>query len=419
MVSDWTPPRSALPGRGDRAAHSTLRAWLGISPVRAVAFVLAGLVASWVLTYALGGAAHVVPHWYYVPILFTAVRFGPLAAIVVALIAGVLAGPLTELDVATGAAQEPHRWLTRMGFFVVIGGGMASLVRSSLPTIAEEVRHRRDDLALRRALEGGELFLRYQPIVHVETGSLYGVEALIRWRHPREGEIPPARFLPAAERGAVIHDIGAFVLREACAQARRWAELATSVGHDAPRVAINMSARELEVPEVVDRVRVALDVSGVDPDLICIEVTESTLVSDMERCVERLGALKQLGVRLAVDDFGTGYSSLSAVHRYPVDVLKIDRGFLAALDHDQTTRATLGGVALFARSLRLTTLAEGVETPQQAALLQELGYELAQGYWFGRPATPSAIDRLVTAAHPLGPTEPSDVQPEARGRHSR
>jgi EAL domain-containing protein (putative c-di-GMP-specific phosphodiesterase class I) len=160
-----------------------------------------------------------------------------------------------------------------------------------------------------------------------------------------------------------------------------------------------MSALELEAPDVVNRVRQALDASGVAPELICIEVTESTLVADIELCVERLAALKELGVLLAVDDFGTGYSSLSAVHRYPVDVLKVDRGFLAAIDGDRATRATLGGVVLFARSLELTTLAEGVETPEQAALLEELGYELAQGYWFGRPVTAPVIDRLLQSTH--------------------
>ena len=428
MVSGWSPPRSSGRRAGDGIAQSTLRAWLAVSPLGALGLVALGLAVSWGLTHAVGGAGHVVPHWYYVPILFAAVRFGPVAAIVVGLLSGVLAGPATYLDVATATPQETHRWLTRLAFFVVIGGGMASLVRSSLPSIVEEVQRRREEAALRRALQARELFLRYQPIIEPATGGLHGVEALIRWRHPERGEVSPGEFLPAAERSEVIHDLGAFVLEEACAQAVRWAELAAEAGVAAPRVSVNMSGRELESPALLERVRDCLQASGVDPGRICLEVTETTLIADIELFVARLAALKTLGVQLAVDDFGTGYSSLSAVHRFPIDVLKIDRSFLAALASDEGTESMLGGLVLFARSVDLTTVAEGVETAEQARLVAELGYDLAQGYHYARPSTAGVIDRLLLESKPLDvdlrdhgqePTCPVADDPTTRSKDRR
>ena len=384
---------------GDRIAHLTLRAWVAASPSAALALIVVALATSWVATYLLGGAQNVVPHWYYVPILFAAVRFGPLAAVIVGVISGLLAGPATYLDVATATAQEPHRWLTRMGFFVLIGSGMASMARTSLPRILHEVRDRRQQATLGRALDNGELFVRYQPIVDLQTGRLHGVEALVRWQHPTRGELAPGRFLPSAERGPVIHRLGGFVLEQALQQAARWTELAVHAGQPAPRVAVNLSGRELESPTLVARVAQQLADAGVDPSLICLEVTESVLVDDLDLAVTRLTRLKALGVRLAVDDFGTGYSSLSAVHRYPIDVVKIDRSFLAAMEDDHDTQTMLGGMALFARSLDLTTVAEGVETHQQANLITELGYDLAQGYHYARPLTADAIDHLLTRPH--------------------
>ena len=374
-----------------------MRASLASSPVGAVVLVAVGLAASWLLTYLLGGAQQVVPHWYYVPILFAAVRFGPVAAVVVALLSGVLAGPLTDLDVAAGTAQASHRWLTRTGFFVVIGAGMAALVRPSLPSIIEELRRRREGTRLRRALEHGELFVRCQPVIEVATGRLHAVELLLRWQHPDRGELGPAEFLPAAERSEVIHELGSFVFGEACRLAVHWQR--SSDGRDQPplRVALNMSARELESPDLISRCRDHIAGSGVDPSLLCVEVTESALVEDLDVSVARLAGLKTLGVQLAVDDFGTGYSSLSAVHRYPIDVLKIDRSFLAALARDPGTEALLGGLVLFARSLDLTTIAEGVETDRQAALIGELGYEYAQGYLYSRPLHTEQIDAMLAA----------------------
>ena len=406
------------PGAGettDRFAFAFMRFSLAASPVGAVVLVAVGLVASWLLTYIIGGAQHVVPHWYYVPILFAAVRFGPAVAVGIALLSGVMAGPLTPLDVASATAQETHRWLTRTGFFVAIGLGMSALISPSLPSVVEELRRRRDGARLRRALENRELFVRAQPVIELTTGHLHGVELLVRWQHPEHGELGPDEFLPAAERSEVIHDLGSFVFAEACRLAVEWQRTAEANHRPAPRVALNMSARELESPGLIGQCRDHLSDSAVDPSLLCIEVTESALVADLDLSVARLAGLKTLGLQLAVDDFGTGYSSLSSVHRFPIDVLKIDRSFLASLARDPGTETLLGGLVLFARSLELTTIVEGVETRQQAALVTELGYELAQGYLYSQPLRTTQIEAMLS--QPV--SDDASQHPAAQPREQR
>jgi EAL domain-containing protein (putative c-di-GMP-specific phosphodiesterase class I) len=382
----------------DRLARSALRASVAATPAGAVTLIVAGLAASWLLSRAAGGSAHLVPHAYYLPILFAAVRLGPLPALVVALASGLLAGPLTPLDVAAALPQEPGRWITRAGFFVVIGAAMAGLVRPGLPGIADDLQRRRDHVALRRGLAAGEFRLRYQPLVHLPDGELLGVEALVRWQHPERGELAPAAFLPAAEASEVIHELGAVVLDEACRQAARWAAATATIGRPPLTVNVNMSARELAAPDLPERVAASLAAARVDPATIRIEITESALVDDLEGSVERLTRLRELGIELSVDDFGTGYSSLASVHRFPVDELKIDRRLVAALGHDPEIERVLAGLALFAHELGLRTIAEGIEERGQATRLAELGYEHGQGYHFGRPLLPEQIDALL-----LGP----------------
>ncbi len=379
-------------------ATSALRASVATSPLVATGLVVAGLTLSWWLTMLIGGAQHVVPHFYYAPILFAAVRFGPSAALVVAIASGVLAGPLTPLDVDLGTTQQTERWLTRAGFFVVIGVGMSFLVRPSLPSITDEIRRLRDERSIRTGLERGEFFLRYQPIVELETQRPIALEALVRWEHPENGELPPAAFLPAAEASDAIHDLGAFVLEAACLQQREWDRDLTPLGRRAPHLSVNLSARELENPDLIERVRDTLDHTGADPSRIWLELTESVLVADVELSIARLAQLKSLGLGLAIDDFGTGYSSLSAVHHFPVDVLKIDRGFLAAIDQRDGTAQLLGGLELFARSIDLLTVIEGIESAEQHEALRALGYRYGQGYLFDKPLREDEITARLTAA---------------------
>jgi diguanylate cyclase len=194
--------QTSVPARwraGDRFASVALRHSLAASSSVGVAAVGFGLAASWLAVYVMGGAANLVPHLYYVPILFAAVRFGPVAALSTALLAGLLAGPLTYLDVATETPQELDRWVSRTVFFATIGVAMAALVRPSLPSIGDDVGRLRTARRLRQALDAGELFVRYQPVLSMRTGAVYGVEALVRWDHPEHGELDPRAFVPDAE----------------------------------------------------------------------------------------------------------------------------------------------------------------------------------------------------------------------------
>jgi diguanylate cyclase (GGDEF)-like protein len=241
--------------------------------------------------------------------------------------------------------------------------------------------------ALRRALDDGELRVHYQPLVDLVSGRATGVEALVRWQ---DGDtlVLPKGFIPVAEETGLIIQLGATVLREACRQVAAWrreipelAELTLSV---------NLSARQILNPGIVDQVREALDSCGLDPSVLCLEITESVLLDDTESCARSLQALNVLGVRVAVDDFGTGYSSLTYLKRLAVDTLKIDQSFVAGLTRGTSTsdRAIVAGIIDLAHAFGLTTVAEGVETAEQVAQLNALGCRLAQGYHFCRPLPP-------------------------------
>jgi diguanylate cyclase (GGDEF)-like protein/PAS domain S-box-containing protein len=237
--------------------------------------------------------------------------------------------------------------------------------------------------ALRRALGRSEFRLFYQPVLDMETGTVVGVEALLRWDHPERGLLRPAEFISLAEETGLILPIGTWALQEACRQAQIWRE----ADPDQPplTIAVNLSARQLAQPDVADMVAEALESTGTDPGQVWLEITESVLTGETDVTVGALRALKALGVRLSVDDFGTGYSSLLYLKRFPVDTLKVDRSFVAGLGTNADDTAIVAGVVGLAQTLGLTAIAEGVETEKQRAALQALGCDLAQGYLFGYP----------------------------------
>ena len=247
---------------------------------------------------------------------------------------------------------------------------------------------------LRRALEAGELFLEYQPTIDLASGQIVGAEALARWQHPTRGLVPPTEFIPLAEASGLIRPLGAWVLREACRQAAAWQR--STAHRDKPlTLNINLSGRQLQVPEVVDDVAAALDDSGLPPDALVLEMTESVLLDDSETVLAILRQLKGLGARLAIDDFGTGYSSLSYLHRFPVDILKIDRSFVERLSHASDNAELAWTVVRLGQSLQLVTVAEGVEDSAQFLALRRMNCDVGQGYYFGRPMESGDMDRLV------------------------
>jgi diguanylate cyclase (GGDEF)-like protein/PAS domain S-box-containing protein len=240
---------------------------------------------------------------------------------------------------------------------------------------------------LHRALERDELELHYQPFVDLHTETLVGMEALVRWKHPTRGLLPPQEFIALAEDSGLILPLGLWVLREACRQGAAWHALRTAAGQDNARlnISVNVSAVQLADPGFPDQVARAIEDSGIDPDRLWLEITESTLMRDADEAVVVLQALRDLGVHLEIDDFGTGYSSLSYLQRFPVECLKIDRSFVAELDKRSENAAIVRAIIGLGRSLGLPIIAEGVERRTQVDKLQAYGCHLAQGYLFGRP----------------------------------
>jgi diguanylate cyclase (GGDEF)-like protein/PAS domain S-box-containing protein len=260
---------------------------------------------------------------------------------------------------------------------------------------------------LHLAIERNELTLLYQPIVTLGNQQIGELEALIRWNHPTLGMISPAVFVPIAEENGLIIPIGRWVLAEACQQIRQWQrqhpELRDLV------MSVNLSAKQLNDPELVPEIRRILDETGLDPHCLKLELTETAVMSDVETTSGTLRDLKALGLALAIDDFGTGYSSLSYLKRLPLDTLKVDRSFVDGLGTDPQDTAIVRTVIALAKSLHLEVTGEGVETAEQSAQLQALGCDRGQGYLFARPLTAAAVAELFLARDT---TESSDEAPE-------
>ncbi len=243
---------------------------------------------------------------------------------------------------------------------------------------------------LSAAVQENQLFLHYQPIFDLASQRVVGVEALVRWRHPQRGVVAPGSFIPLAEESRLIVPIGRWVLEEACRQAAAW-----SVEGHALGISVNVSAYQLNRREFAEDVRHALASSGIEPSSLTLEITETTLVRDVPSACERLQEVKALGVRIAIDDFGTGYASLSHLQRMPVDVLKIDRSFVAALGDGGQSRALLAAILGVGESLSLNVVAEGIEEHEQRITLEAMGCEMAQGFLLGHPGPAREIEVLL------------------------
>lgn len=271
-------------------------------------------------------------------------------------------------------------------------GGIKLFVPEMRESVLQRLSVRTD---LTGAVERGEFRLHYQPIVDLDTEALVGVEALVRWQHPSRGLVPPAEFITLAEETGLIVPIGRWVLHEACRQAREWRDRFPNSTFGPLRVSVNLSARQLEHPDLLDHIAEALLRSHLDPSLLTLEITESLLMQHTELNVRKLRAIADLGVLLAIDDFGTGYSSLGYLHRFPINVLKIDRSFVEGIDDDPDAETLVRAIIGMARALNLQVVAEGVERWAQLQLLREIQCDKGQGYYFGKPLTAEEVsDRL-------------------------
>ncbi|MCY2958563.1 MAG: EAL domain-containing protein [Planctomycetota bacterium] len=248
---------------------------------------------------------------------------------------------------------------------------------------------------LRYALEREELTLFYQPRIDLSTGGVVGFEALLRWKHPELGMVSPGQFIPIAEESGLIVPIGEWVLREACRQNQAW----RAAGLRKVRMAVNLSSVQFRQPDLELRVARVLEETGLDPDGLELELTESMLLQDADATIETLRTMKHMGIHLSIDDFGTGYSSLSYIKRFPVDALKIDQSFVREVLSSPEDSAITTSIVLMGKSLNLTVVAEGVETKSQLEFLRVLECDEAQGYLFSRPVTADQAEECLRTGY--------------------
>src|SRR6185436_20734587 len=246
---------------------------------------------------------------------------------------------------------------------------------------------------LRRAIDRNEFFIEYQPIVEIETGRLQGFEALVRWQHPDRGSVLPGRFIDVAEETGFIVAIGEWVLQQACRQMQIW-KLKHSL--EIPlSISINLSGRQFGHSNLLAQITRILEVTGLDPRSLKLEITESVVMESVESAAGTLEKLRDLGIEISIDDFGTGYSSLSFLHRLPIDTLKIDRSFVMQMEENNENKEIVRTIIMLAQNLGKGVIAEGVETGEQVALLRELHCQSAQGYFFSKPLNADAAENLV------------------------
>ena len=260
---------------------------------------------------------------------------------------------------------------------------------------------------LRLAIERQQLMVHYQPIVNLGTGEVEGVEALVRWQHSEKGLIPPLEFIPVAEEIGLIRAIGLFVLEETCAQSRAWLDQFPAV---VPfRICVNVSVHQIEHESFASDVASCLRRTGLPPANLTLEITESLFLGDGDAAVARLHTLKQLGITLAIDDFGTGYSSLSYLRSLPIDVLKIDKSFVDGVTSGPERSAVAKAIVKLAGTFGLQTVAEGIESPEQAAELAAMGANMGQGYLYGRPMGAAAMEHFLCSHVSKRPGSPKPV----------
>ena len=283
------------------------------------------------------------------------------------------------------------------------GAGAIIPARPVVNPIMDDEQFIRRELPL--ALAAGELSLHYQPIVSAQGARIVGVEALLRWTHPDRGAIGPALFIPVAEKMGLIDKVGAFVLRRALEQAKRWPDL---------YMGVNLSPLQVRDSAIVDLVRDTLAQTGIEPSRLMLEITEGVLIDNPDEMLQRIADLHDIGVRIALDDFGSGYSNLGYLQRFPIDKLKIDRSFVTALGPNSNGGVIVQAITALGRALGVSVLAEGVETEEQRVLLRLAGCSEMQGYLFAKPGPAFTIDRLLALGNArLAPAQAALTLPQA------
>jgi diguanylate cyclase (GGDEF)-like protein/PAS domain S-box-containing protein len=301
-----------------------------------------------------------------------------------------------SLGVALGGAGDTPEALLRDADAAMYKAKANGRARAEIATKAEHTESTcrlTTELALRRSLTRDEFDVLYQPVVAIDSGTLVGVEALVRWRHPERGLVGPDTFISIAEDTGLIRPLGAWVLHQACRQLHHWSRMGVSGGV----VSVNLSGRQLSCPDLIGNVLGAIAAADIDPAQLSFEITESVLMEDIDRSIQILRTLKDIGVGLAIDDFGTGYSSLAYLERLPVDAIKIDRSFVSRLGTEAADSAIVSAVTALGHALGMVVTAEGVETHEQLRILSDFGCDAAQGFLFARPIPPSDLPAFISA----------------------
>lgn len=315
----------------------------------------------------------------------------PFLAGAVELTVGVSVG-LVDLDGVDGVTALRN---ADIAMYAAKASGSSRWMRYAPPMHATLVEMIAVESELRHAIARGEMELHYQPIVSLSSGRMVAVEALVRWEHPRRGQLPPGEFVPVAERNGQIVELGAWVLATACRQLAQWN--GSRPGAPALTMSVNVSARQLTAPGFVELVEDTLTANGVDPASLCLEITESTLLASADRARSTVAALRQSGISVALDDFGTSYASLSYLQQLNVDVVKIDKSFVDGLGSRLEETTIVAAVIGLAGAIRLSTVAEGIESADQLVLLRDMGCNSAQGYYLSRPVPADLIGDQLDA----------------------
>ncbi|MCB2411818.1 EAL domain-containing protein [Demequina sp. TTPB684] len=357
----------------------TMRLSIGLYVVATAAVTL--------LVALLGGAPNTWVHLYYLPILYVAVRHGARAAAAAGIVAGLAVGPWMPSSVAGETYQALDSWIVRLAFFVLIGVVAAILAKADSRPLDLVLRDFYVARGLRAALRHDQIRVHYQPLIELTEGEVIGFEALCRWYDAKGRVIPPDRFIPEAERTGVINAVGSRVLRQAVNQAQQWSQS----GRPDLLVTVNVSAVQLSEPAFLRELVELVDRGASEGFRLCLEITETAIIADPVGALATLRAARERGVTIALDDFGTGQSSLAYLSDFPIDIIKIDKSFVAAVGKDPKTHALVRTMVQMAHSLGALTIAEGIERPEQLKALRALGCAIGQGYYLGRPGDVASV----------------------------
>jgi diguanylate cyclase (GGDEF)-like protein len=297
----------------------------------------------------------------------------------------------------SGASEQPEYVLRSadIAMYRAKNGGRGRYEMFDRAMHAEALTRLQIETDLRHAFERNEFFLHYQPIISLQSGTIVGAEALVRWRHFERGIVSPATFIPVAEDTGLVVPLGRWVLREACRQAREW-RASTANARDFT-ISVNLSVREFAQPDLVRTVSSILEETGLPPKALRIEITESAIIGQKHPAIDTVDQLRTLGVAIHLDDFGTGYSALSYLPRLPLDAVKVDRAFTAAIDQEERPLHVVRAIVSLAHAIGLEVVAEGVANQRQLELLREMGCDLAQGFTFSRPCNTDELATLLSS----------------------